>query len=255
MSDAARPAPAPVRRTVLTLVAEPVIRELLAQHLKEAGFFPVGAASAGEARRLAGEVLPDVLLLDPDSADSADLAFCAQLPEQVRIVVTSGAPACCTHVPNVSLCLHKPYAPRDLVAHLNRLPELPAGAGTVRHASAPVSRDGTGAAAPSRLQRCGPLEIDLDRHLITVQRQGLRVELELSPVELRLLQCLVEQAGRVLTREVLRTRVWGEGAAVDLRTVDQNIRRLRRELGEADAGDLIRTVRGIGYRLGVDAGA
>ncbi|MGR6775953.1 winged helix-turn-helix domain-containing protein [Sphaerotilus sulfidivorans] len=88
-----------------------------------------------------------------------------------------------------------------------------------------------------------------------MRRQGRRVELDLSPVELRLLRCLVEQPGRVLTREMLRSQVWGEGAAVDLRTVDQNIRRLRRELGEADAGELIRTVRGIGYRFSEGATA
>lgn len=169
-----------------------------------------------------------MLLIDPDAPECADLTFCARLSETVRIVVLSGSPACCSRVPRVALCLHKPYAPRDLVERLQGLPD----------------RDDS-----PDLSRQGGIEIDLDRHLITVRRQGRRVELDLSPVELRLLRCLVEQPGRVLTREMLRSQVWGEDAAVDLRTVDQNIRRLRRELGEADAGELIRTVRGIGYRF------
>ena len=234
MSDVARSAAGAVRRTVLTVVADPVIRELLALHLREAGFGAVTAATSAEACRLAGEVLPDVLLIDPDAPECADLAFCARLSETVRIVVLSGSPACCSRVPRVALCLHKPYAPRDLVERLQGLPD----------------RDDS-----PDLSRQGGLEIDLDRHLITVRRQGRRVELDLSPVELRLLRCLVEQPGRVLTREMLRSQVWGEGAAVDLRTVDQNIRRLRRELGEADAGELIRTVRGIGYRFSEGATA
>ncbi|MDQ5897605.1 MAG: hypothetical protein RLZZ592_2577 [Pseudomonadota bacterium] len=236
MSDAASPATAPVRRTVLTLVAEPVIRELLVLHLREAGFIPVAAASAVEARRLAADVLPDVLLIDPDSPETADLGFCEQLPAQVRIVVTSGSGTCCGALPRVALCLHKPYAPRELVERLRSLPDL-------RAEPLPLP-------APARP---GGIEIDMDRHLITVRRQGRRVELDLSPIELRLLRCLIEQSGRVLTRETLRSRVWGEAADVDLRTVDQNIRRLRRELGEAAAGEMIRTVRGIGYRFSAEA--
>ena len=96
MSDVARSAAGAVRRTVLTVVADPVIRELLALHLREAGFFPVTAATSAEACRLAGEVLPDVLLIDPDAPECADLAFCARLSETVRIVVLSGSPACCS---------------------------------------------------------------------------------------------------------------------------------------------------------------
>ena len=96
MSDVARSAAGAVRRTVLTVVADPVIRELLALHLREAGFFAVTAATSAEACRLAGEVLPDVLLIDPDAPECADLAFCARLSETVRIVVLSGSPACCS---------------------------------------------------------------------------------------------------------------------------------------------------------------
>ena len=155
MSDVARSAAGAVRRTVLTVVADPVIRELLALHLREAGFFPVTAATSAEACRLAGEVLPDVLLIDPDAPECADLAFCARLSETVRIVVLSGSPACCSRVPRVALCLHKPYAPRDLVERLQGLPD----------------RDDS-----PDLSRQGGIEIDLDRHLITVRRQGRRVE-------------------------------------------------------------------------------
>ena len=85
----------------------------------------------------------------------------------------------------------------------------------------------------------GPVIIDEDAYVATVGGQ----QLDLTYTEFELLKYLVAHPGRVLTREMLRSQVWGEGAAVDLRTVDQNIRRLRRELGEADAGELIRTVR------------
>lgn len=75
------------------------------------------------------------------------------------------------------------------------------------------------------------------------------VAVDLPPIERRLLQCLMSGAERVLSREQILAAVWGDGSGVDPRTVDQNIRRLRRELSQAGAGELIRTVRGVGYRF------
>ena len=57
----------------------------------------------------------------------------------------------------------------------------------------------------------------------------------------------MKRPGRVLTRERLLEEVWGEGIAVTLRTVDTHMKRLREKLGSA--GDLIDTVRGVGYRF------
>jgi two-component system phosphate regulon response regulator PhoB len=71
-------------------------------------------------------------------------------------------------------------------------------------------------------------------------------ELDLTPTEFRLLECLLRQPGRAFTRHQLMDAAIGEGAVVLERTIDVHVKTLRRKLG---AADLIETVRGIGYRF------
>ena len=232
--------PTPVRRTALVVVGDAVIRELLMAHLRDAGFVPVPAASAQEARRLAADVLPDVLLVDPDAPQTADTAFCAALAAEVLVVrLTMHADREPAGLDGAALVVRKPCVPRDLVERITR--QLARGA---PRAASPVSTD---------VLRVGPVEVDAGRHLITVRGDDGVVPVDLPPIELRLLQCLMSGADRALSREQILTAVWGDGSGVDPRTVDQNIRRLRRELSEAGAGELIRTVRGVGYRFSAGA--
>jgi two-component system phosphate regulon response regulator PhoB len=89
----------------------------------------------------------------------------------------------------------------------------------------------------------GSLAIDADRHVVTVSGNAI----ELTTIEYKLLLTLVERRGRVQTREGLLQEVWGYHYAGDTRTVDTHVTRLRTKLGEA--GALIHTVRGFGYKL------
>jgi two-component system, OmpR family, phosphate regulon response regulator PhoB len=72
-------------------------------------------------------------------------------------------------------------------------------------------------------------------------------EVVLTALEFRLLRTLLERTDRVQTREVLLSDVWGIQADIHTRTVDTHIKRLREKLGPA--GDIIETVRGVGYKL------
>ena len=72
-------------------------------------------------------------------------------------------------------------------------------------------------------------------------------EVVLTALEFRLLRTLLERSGRVQTREVLLSDVWGIQAEIHTRTVDTHIKRLREKLGPA--GDIIETMRGVGYKL------
>ena len=89
----------------------------------------------------------------------------------------------------------------------------------------------------------GPLRID--RAAMTVDVDGRRVEL--TPTEFKLLLMLAERRGRVQARGHLLETVWEAAPDIQTRTVDMHVQRLRSKLGEA--GDLIETVRGFGYRL------
>ena len=74
-------------------------------------------------------------------------------------------------------------------------------------------------------------------------------EIDLGPTEYKLLEVLMESAGRVLSRSQLLDRVWGTTAEIDERTIDVHIGRLRKAVMRGDETDPIRTVRGSGYVL------
>src|SRR5207244_9171985 len=86
------------------------------------------------------------------------------------------------------------------------------------------------------------VRVDRVRHRATVKGR----DLELTPTEFRLLECLLRQPGRAFTRHQLMDAAIGDGAIVLERTIDVHIKTLRRKLG---SGDLIETVRGVGYRF------
>ena len=96
----------------------------------------------------------------------------------------------------------------------------------------------------SAMLACGNLVLNHDTHRVLVDGQ----EVVLTYKEFELLEYLLENRGLVLTRDKILDRVWGIAAEVETRTLDVHIRSLRQKLGAA--GDLIETVRGVGYRIG-----
>ncbi len=102
--------------------------------------------------------------------------------------------------------------------------------------------EGSPRQATSLLQ-AGSIRLDGEGHSLSIGGDEVR----LTATEFRLLQVLMQRAGRVQTRETLLSDVWGYSENVDSRTVDTHIRRLRRKLG-AEA-DRIETVIGFGYRF------
>ncbi len=98
----------------------------------------------------------------------------------------------------------------------------------------------------TRPWEAGNVRVDLDQRRVYVRGE----EVHLRRKEFELLRLLVENAGRVLTRDVLIDRVWGSDYIGDTKTLDVHIKRLRSRI-EADpsAPVLITTVRGVGYRF------
>ena len=93
---------------------------------------------------------------------------------------------------------------------------------------------------------CGNLVLNHDMHRVLADGK----EVVLTYKEFELLEYLLENRGIVLTRDKILDRVWGIAAEVETRTLDVHIRSLRHKLGTS--GDLIETVRGVGYRIGED---
>jgi two-component system phosphate regulon response regulator PhoB len=99
--------------------------------------------------------------------------------------------------------------------------------------------------ADEQILRYADVTMDLVAH--RVSRGGKPVHL--GPTEFRLLRHFLQHPRRVFSREQLLDQVWSQDAEIELRTVDVHIRRLRKALNEAGTGDLLRTVRSVGYAL------
>lgn len=223
------------------IIENPTIRELVASHLQHARLLPILAASAQEGRQLAGEVRPDAVLVDADSPAAAawlDATGAAADDIAPTLVLSSHARGE-DGAGSRRLWIEKPFVPREVVRclgeQLNSRPPL-----------APVPAEAT--------LRLGPLELDTLRHEVRVAR-GQKVDVVSLPrAELELLRCLMEHQGRVVTREQIIAATWGPDHAVDVRTVDQNIKRLRKHLDGGRGRSMIQTQRGYGYRLNFGPG-
>jgi two-component system phosphate regulon response regulator PhoB len=95
----------------------------------------------------------------------------------------------------------------------------------------------------SDVVRIGGLQLDGSTHRVSFNDQGIK----LGPTEFKLLNYLMHHAERVHSRSQLLDRVWGDHVFIEERTVDVHVKRLREALG--DAGSMVETVRGVGYRI------
>jgi DNA-binding response OmpR family regulator len=142
--------------------------------------------------------------------------------------------------------LPKPFSPAELVVRVKAILRRTATSGrSDPDGAAGAGGDGGGRPAGGRIT-LNDLVLDPERHEVTVA--GAMVQL--THVEFRLLQTLLEADGRVLSRDQLLDAVWGaEQSEVLDRTIDVHIRRLRDKLGDdPDAPRYVATVRGAGYR-------
>ena len=120
----------------------------------------------------------------------------------------------------------KPFSPRELVLRIQS-----------------VLRRAAGQPEESAAIKLGGIVVDRTRHAVTVKGKAV----ELTAIEFKLLATLMERRGRVQSRDVLLNDVWSYDAAIDTRTVDTHVRRLREKLGKAS--NCVETVRGFGYRM------
>jgi two-component system, OmpR family, phosphate regulon response regulator PhoB len=220
---------------VLVVDDEPDIVALVVYHLAKASYRVSSAGNGADALAQIRKERPALVVLDlmlPDMsgfdilekmrsdrslADVAVLTLTARGDEPDRIRgLTLGSDDYLT----------KPFSPQELVLRVGAiLRRIHAG-----------GRSGD-------VLRIDSLEIDRDSHRITVAGQ----DVELTPLEFKLLLLLAERRGRVQDRARLLESVWDAAPDIQTRTVDMHVQRLRTKLGSA--GELIETVRGFGYRI------
>jgi DNA-binding response OmpR family regulator len=225
----------PMKPKILIVDDEPDAVELVAFNLKAAGFDVITADDGAEALRKARTHSPQLVVLDVMLPELDGLEVCKLLRRDpatadIPILMLTAKAAEVDRVLGLELgaadYVTKPFSPRELVLRAKKLLE--------RGDSAKVERE--------RLV-FGKLVIDVPRHLVTVRGQRI----ELTATEFKLLHLLADRAGRVQTRDQLLKDVWEYDVAIDTRTVDTHIRRLRKKLGVGASH--LDTIRGLGYRF------
>jgi two-component system, OmpR family, response regulator RegX3 len=241
MSESARHerALAPGAVNVLLVEDERAIYEPFTRALKRAGYRVTRARSAGEALSLLPGAGPDLVLVDLSLGDDEGRELCRRIRAEsaVPLVVIAASGAGDDRVIALELgaddCIAKPFAAGEAIARI---------AAVLRRAYS--------------IEASEPTELVVqDLRIDTAARRAWRDtrELELSRKEFDLLVRLARDAGRVVTRDSLMSDVWDMNWFGSTKTLDVHIGWLRRKLGDdAAAPILIRTVRGVGFRLATE---
>ena len=221
---------------ILLVEDDKALVELIRYHLEREDFEVETTSDGDEALLIAREGPPDLVLLDWMIEGTSGIEVCRRLR---RIEETANVPVIMLTARGEEAdrirgldtgaddYMTKPFSPRELVARVKA-----------------VLRRLRPALAGEKLSYAD-IEMDLAGHV--VRRGGTMVAL--TPTEFRLLRHLMEHPRHVFARERLLDSVWGHESDVELRTVDVQIRRIRKALNEGGRPDLIRTVRSAGYAL------
>jgi len=224
-----------MNQTVLVIEDDPKIVNLLGLYLKREGFNVASAADGREALDAATRIRPSLIILDLMLPHMDGVEVCRRLraASDVPILMLTARVDELDKLLGLSLgaddYVTKPFSPREVVARVKTI----------------LRR--TARERPSLVLQRGSLEMDLDRHRVTVGG----VEVDLTPVEFRLLQTLLESPERAFTRDQLLNHIYAhhEAAVVD-RAIDVHVGKVRQKLGDdPEHPRFIATVRGVGYKL------
>ncbi len=226
--------------TILVAEDEESFIEALELGLTREGFGVEIARDGLEALEQFQRVHPDLILLDLMLPKMSGIDVCRTIrsTSQVPIIMVTAKSAEIDTVVGLEVgaddYVTKPYSMRELVARIravlrrNQGEETPAIAGR------------------EKILKRGEVYLDPERHEVSVRNTLVKLPLK----EFELLELLMNNAGKVLTRDVIIDRIWGAYYSGDTKTLDVHVKRLRSKI-ERDPSDpkLITTIRGLGYRF------
>ena len=211
------------------------IRELLVYTLETTGFFARGLADGRELKSALKKELPALILLDimlPGEDGYSLLSKLKADPEtrNIPVIMVTAKEAEFDKVKALEAgaddYITKPFGMMEFIARVKAV---------LRRCSRKEEK---------RELHCGELSVLVGRH----EKQRKDRKIELTRKEFELLQYLLENKGLVMSRNQILCHVWGYDFDGETRTVDVHVRTLRQKLGEA--GSMVETVRGVGYRIG-----
>lgn len=222
-------------KTILIIEDEHDIADLIAFHLRKEGYRVLTVHDGISGLEMARAQSPDLIVLDLMLPGMMGTDVCRTLKQSVKtavipIIMLTAKGEEIDRVVGFEMgaddYVVKPFSNRELVLRVR----------SVLRRSEPENVE-------EKIISIGPLNIDVARHIVTSGAE----EVVLTTIEFKLLLTLAEKLGRVQNRDQLLKNVWGYNYIGDTRTVDTHITRLRTKLG--DSGDLIKTVRGFGYKM------
>jgi len=224
---------------ILVVDDETAVTDLIGYNLEKAHYQVITAHDGEAALELARESKPDLVLLDLMLPKVDGLDVCRELRKtsQVPIIMVTARGEETDRVIGLELgaddYLTKPFSMRELLARIKAV----------------LRRNQSGEGDESdQIILSGPYGLELNEEFRTASLDG--IELDLTRLEFDLIQHLMLNAGRVLSREQLLSQAWGYDFVGGTRAVDSAIKRLRRKIRQIlPEATLIESVRGIGYRL------
>jgi two-component system response regulator RegX3 len=222
---------------ILIVEDEASFSEALEFLLGKEGFSVVTAENGAEALRKFDQGAIDLVLLDLMIPEVSGTEVCRQIraKSRVPIIMLTAKDSEVDKVVGLEIgaddYVTKPYSSRELMARIRAV---------LRRNSGEISEIEQG------VMSVGPVRMDVERHQVFVKGNSVSLPLK----EFELLEFLMRNAGRVLTRMQLIDRVWGSDYVGDTKTLDVHIKRLRSKI-ETDPANptLIQTVRGLGYKM------
>ncbi|MDR7302347.1 response regulator transcription factor [Haloactinomyces albus] len=221
---------------VLIVEDEESFVDPLAFMLRKEGFTPAVTTDGQEALDEFDRNGADIVLLDLMLPGMSGTEVCKQIRQRsmVPVIMVTARDAEIDRVVGLELgaddYVTKPYSARELIARVRAV----------------LRRGGEAEEVSAQALEAGPVRMDVERHVVTVSGQEVSLPLK----EFDLLEYLLRNVGRVLTRGQLIDRVWGGDYVGDTKTLDVHIKRLRSKL-EPDPTDPrhLVTVRGLGYKF------
>lgn len=218
---------------ILLVDDEQDILDLIKYNLEKEGFEVQTANNGREGLREARVFLPDLILLDVMMPEMDGMETCIQLKDlpELRHTIIAFLTARGEDYSQIAGFeagaddyITKPIKPRVLVSRVKAL-----------------LRRKSSAEEPGKKKKIKGIVIDKERYLVIKNGE----ELALPKKEFELLSLLMSQPGRVFTREIILSTVWGNDVIVGDRTIDVHIRKLREKLGD----EHFKTVKGVGYKF------
>ncbi|WP_423449977.1 response regulator transcription factor [Micrococcus luteus] len=221
---------------ILIVEDEESFSDPLSYLLEKEGFEVTVAADGNEALSVFERDSADLILLDLMLPGMSGTEVCRQVRQRsnVPVIMLTAKDSEIDKVVGLELgaddYVTKPYSSRELVARVRAV----------------LRRQGEQEEPMSATIGAGPVRMDVERHVVSVD--GEQVSLPLK--EFELLEMLLRNAGRVLTRGQLIDRVWGSDYVGDTKTLDVHVKRLRSKI-EPDPSSprYLVTVRGLGYKF------